>query len=290
MNVWLRGLLVLAAMAPAACSSDPNAPSMSNPFGRSAEPKDGEGWSILLYTFRGPDHVAAADKCKAAVEKEAHWRDMFIYSEGETGDVFWGVYDKPEDAQKNLAIARAWKTSAHNAVFANAVILRRPTPNPGNPEWDIKPLFERALARATDAEIRSHSLPYYTVVVAEFFNTEEFHNRKQFAADYCADLRKQGYEAYYNHGPTVTKVSIGTFPAKAFTTVQKDGVATSTPTDPRLLALIAKFPYLAVDGYQEYVNHVNAATGQKEKKATVSYVDLIPNAKVPEPPGEVRRY
>lgn len=289
MNVWLRMLLVLAAMAPLACDpsgfgSNPGTPSANIPFAGPSAPEDGEGWSILLTMFNGPDHVAAAERCKTVVENEAHWRGMFVFTEGETSTLYWGVYDKPEDAKRDLLTAQAWESSSHNRVFLGAVTLRRPTPNPGNPEWDIRPVFDRAMARATPSQLRNSDLPYYTVVVAEFFNTKEFHNRKQFAADYCADLRKQGYEAYYLHGPTVSKVSIGTYFPRAFATVQQNGVATAAPRDPRMTAIIAKFPYLAVDGYQEYVTRTNEATGRPEKKAMVSYVDTIPGARIVSPP------
>jgi cell division septation protein DedD len=69
-----------------------------------------------------------------------------------------------------------------------------PKPDVGNPAW--------ALAKADAA---------YTLQVAAFEPTDRFQEFKQAAADYCAMLREQGFEAYYHHTDAVSMVTVGLF-------------------------------------------------------------------------------
>ena len=64
---------------------------------------------------------------------------------------------------------------------------------------------EYALARTTRT---------WTVVVAHFFDVPKarYLGREKFAADYCRQLRDRGYQAYYQHGPAKSVVTIGDFP------------------------------------------------------------------------------
>lgn len=280
MKSCMQWMLLAVALSPLAC--EPGA--AGGLLGGPSEPVDGEGWSILLYSFEGPGHVVAAQKCKAGVDREAGWRNVFIFSNADSSQVLWNIYGKPEEAQKDVQTARNWVTSARNKPFPQAMIVRRPTPNPGKPEHDLVNVLGRYPAGTP-----MQKLPCYSVVVAEFFNTREFHDRKKYAVDYCEELRRQGHEAYYHHGPTVSKVSIGTFLSSAFTQVEENGMTVSVPTDPAMKAVIAKFPYLAVDGYQEYRTVINPVTRKPEKKVTSSYVDYIPTGRTQAPAAPAYR-
>jgi hypothetical protein len=86
----------------------------------------------------------------------------------------------------------------------------------------------------------------YTYLVATFSDMPErnYVGRKQFAVNYCKQLRDSGYEGYFFHGSVVSLVTVGAFPASSV--LQTDNQARIV--DPRVDALKRDFPHLAVNG------------------------------------------
>jgi hypothetical protein len=69
-----------------------------------------------------------------------------------------------------------------------------PTPDVGNPLWAL-----------TNAE------GVYSLQVAVFEPTDSVWEYKKAAAEYCAVLRRKGYEAYYHHASACSMVTVGSF-------------------------------------------------------------------------------
>ena len=82
--------------------------------------------------------------------------------------------------------------------FLQAMMVPVPLPDVGNPEWDLR-------------EVEA----MYSLQVAVFEPTDDFHEYKQAAADHCAFLREKGYEAYYCHASACSMVTVGTFGEEA---------------------------------------------------------------------------
>ena len=100
----------------------------------------------------------------------------------------------PPQMRKDLDFLKQLVDQAGHPYFLGALPVRMPTPDVGNPEW--------ALARAQGV---------YTLQVAVFEPVDDFFEYKQAAAEFCAWLRKKGYEAYYYHGRAGSVVTVGSF-------------------------------------------------------------------------------
>jgi hypothetical protein len=109
-----------------------------------------------------------------------------------------GKRSVPRKLEKDLKLIKELGTSPGEYYFLKAMIVRTPTPDAGNPDWD--------LAKAEGD---------YTLQVGVFEPTDEFWQYKQAAAEFCELLRNKGYEAYYYHTSSASMVTVGTFGADA---------------------------------------------------------------------------
>lgn len=254
-------LAVAAALIVTGCSTTGGSPLalFSKP------PADDEDFTICLTTFSGLDHVAQSDKSRSATEAATGWKGIVVIHQDGSSSLLWGSYHTVADAQNDLAKSRQWTSSAGYQPFYTALIMRRPTDNPGSPEFDL-----------------ANAQGDLTLVIGEFYNDPDkgITGRKQYAVDNCVDLRKKGQEAYYYHGPRTSLVTIGAFKNSAYkTVVGSDGFARAVPEDPALKKVLEAFPHLAVNGYEQVTLQTNLQTGQKEKRITVSYTTDIPHKK-----------
>lgn len=235
----------------------------SDPAQAPAESADDEGFTVLLTAFAGQDHVTVANSYRKSTEAATHWRNVYVVHEDSISNIYWGRYSNLEDAGKSLRTAQQWNRSGIEYPFASAMIVRIPGNNPGRPEYDLR-----------------NATGFYTLVIAHFYNDPEegVKNRKQYAVDNCEELRKQGVEAYYFHGPRVSMVTVGSFPEKAYVTMtsEKEGYAMAVPNSDALKQVWDKYPCLAVNGYREQSTEVGIVSGKLEKKASPSYVFQIP--------------
>lgn len=109
-----------------------------------------------------------------------------------------GALSFPPALRRDLDLIRQLGDDTGRRFFAQALPVRMPQPDVGNPAW--------ALENA-DGE--------YSLQVAAFEPTDTFSDFKQAAADYCAWLRSKGYEAYYSHSRACSVVTVETFGSDA---------------------------------------------------------------------------
>ncbi len=100
----------------------------------------------------------------------------------------------PKNLKKDLDTIKHLGTGSGDYYFLRARIVRLPTKDVGNPEWNL-------------ADIDGA----YTLQVAVFEPTDEFWEFKAAAADYCEILRERGLEAYYFHTEGSSCVTVGIF-------------------------------------------------------------------------------
>ena len=119
--------------------------------------------------------------------------------------LYYGSYDRrtdrktgkrtmPRKLTKDLKLIKELGTGPGEYYFLRAMVVRMPTPDVGDPEWN--------LAKADGV---------YTLQVGVFEPLEEFWQYKQAAVDFCELLRGKGYEAYYYHTDSASMVTVGTF-------------------------------------------------------------------------------
>ena len=264
MTVWRW--LGIAAIAMAAVGCSMSTFETSEPTGGSGGAGAAPGgFTILLCTFEGPDHIRDATESKRKTENVTHWKNLYVVHEAEWSCLYLGRYASQEDAGKDANKIQNWRSpgttmGAALYPFKQAYVQTRAEPRVGPPQWD--------LANATDPNWR------YTVVIAQFHNVPEegFTTRKQKAVDNCLVLRdKQGLDAYYFHGPEQSFVTIGLFPRQAFYMEQlPDGTARPVIKDYKMGEVLEEWPYLAVNGYKCQSTFVTM--GVQEKRYLTSYV------------------
>ena len=196
-------------------------------------------YTVLLYAFSDPGgHAAEAERYKRQTEKNTHWQGLFVVSEAGHSRLCWGRYVTVEAAEKNLRRAKAYVAPAGVQVYFQALVVPLPSGQVGPPEWNLQ-----------------NAPGVYSVLVAVFYDVprDEYVGRKEFAVEYCKQLRQKGNEAYYHHGPNRSGVMVGSFPALAIRTVSRDGKEKRVIASLRMKSIMIDFQFLAVNGRKERI-------------------------------------
>ena len=254
------GVLVVAAGA--GCGQG----KLANPFADRGSAKDGARFTILLFSNDGPGHAAQAELYRQRTAQHAGWRDLRVVHHATHSELWWGGYATIEAAQDNLKKAKAYVTPARVPVYAKALVIPLPVEDVGPPPWRL-------------SGIRGE----WTVVVASFYDVPEanYFGRKENAVEYCKQLRSEGREAYYHHGPARSNVTVGSFPASA-ARLPPSGQGEPKVLDWRLGRTMKDFEFLAVNGRKEYVSRLVDAgdgRGKIQRDARKSFLLRIPHAK-----------
>jgi hypothetical protein len=150
--------------------------------------------------------------------------------------------------------------------FIYATLEELPSGRPQHPEWNL-----------------ANAKGYWTLHVAVFYNEGEITSRKYLAEEYCRELREQGVEAYYHHGPVRSSVYLGLFPKQAVQAFKQtnplSGVVTvnNKIVDERLLDLQKRYPVSYQNG--KIVNELvpDPKTGQVTRVPFASFIVRTPS-------------
>lgn len=247
-----------------------DAPPADAPRGTPARPSSGDRrdaglagseWSIVIAAVRG-DEDALARQTLTKVQGPGGLRDAYLERRGKATVVAYGRYADPasDEARRDLESIRA-KVIEGGTPFAGAILAPPTTTPPGSiPEFDLSTVRARqALTKAA-----------YTLQVAAYergdgkdpspADTAEIRANAERAA---AQLRREGDEAYYFHGPRRSMVTIGLFSAQDFDIQDK------SRHDPRLAMLRAKYPYNLVNGAGLKTRARGQSTAQLQKSFMV---------------------
>jgi len=261
-HAHIASILAVAMAAMAGCKDGQT----NSWFSQDASVQSEEGaYSILLHVLSSPDtHVQDAQRYKALTENDAGWKGLFIVPKVDHTELYWGRYATHKDARKNLEKAKAYVTGAGIKVYARSMIVPLPGKDVGPPEWN--------LLNAPGA---------YTVVVAVFYDVPEadYYGRRENAVEYCEQLRGEGEEAYYHHGPAKSTVTVGMFPDSAVQMIGEGDTVRPEVRDPRIDATVRKYRYLAVNGYSEKRPQYNAKTRRVEQVTSSPYPAHVPRRK-----------
>ena len=242
----MRPLMILTMLAAAVLVGCDAGKSMQAGGGDQARRNDDANVTILLKPFMGVDHAEQAAKWHQDTLEYTKWKGLFITAEADRSLLCWGRYGSALDAkaQKNLRKAKK--------IYRAAMIFPLHGANPGPPEWDL---------RNADGK--------HSIAVAVFRDNpgHGYVGRKKFAVEYCRDLRKNDYEAYFYHGKQQSVVCIGAFPDSALLSVYENGEQKTKMLDPRMKQIFKDFRQLAVDGQGRQI----------DGKDVRSYLIAIPN-------------
>jgi hypothetical protein len=221
--------------APAAAREEPRPNPLLELLGlsdASGGAEDGR-YTILLFVCRPPTgHAAQAKHYKEATEKDAGWKHLFVVHKEGHSLLCWGKYKTVRDAAPNLQKAHKYVTPASIKLYARAIVIPLPgKEDVGPPEWRL------------DQVPRTY---VYTVLVAEFYDVPEadYVGRRDFAVDYCRQLRQQGLPAFYRHDPASSIVTVGAFERTAVQFVRKPGKRDPQLVQQEINDLLRSFPRL----------------------------------------------
>lgn len=246
-------------------------------------PGDRELWAIRAITVRGPQERQLADYYAESLKLVPQLKPgkVQILSDEDATHVYYGEYElrwdsgagrevfKPEP-NDDLALIQSLVSSSGARPFLAATIEPLPTDPLGNPKWD---------ARRADG--------YWSLHVAVWENVGPFRSRRQAAVEYCRQLREQGYEAYFFHGPRYSDVVVGTFPKDAIVTIQQKrasltGARVHTSyariVDPRLLELKRAFPHNLENGAVVTEVYVDPQNNVRTEHKRESFPIILPRA------------
>ena len=242
-------------------------------LGLAPSPGDG-GFTIVLSFHRGLTHNQNARQFKQRLEDTVGWKGLFVVQEASHSRLCWGRYRSVRGASRNLRIAKNYRTQNRVPLFAMVVPL--PEKDVGPPEWDLK-----------------NARGAYSLLVAIFHNDPEKHyyGRKKIAVAYCKQLRDKGFEAYYNHDPSQSHVTIGAFDESAVVRIRAPlgrdvEMGRRVVRNDRLVVrsqrvddLRAKFPLLAVNGREHLTIASDPISKVPTKVKSKPYLVRIPKLK-----------
>jgi hypothetical protein len=197
-------------------------------------------WTVLLGTYTGPDHeAAAANMVRSCASIDPGLGAARVHTTGKGSMVVFGAHDDPSDpaAQRDLKWVKEIQLRGRQ-VFPGAMLTR-------------------VNVRAARGEFKPHELlsvrrlyprvnPLYTLEVAiwgDFGAGTPLEEIQRSAERYAAELRGQGYEAYFHHDEDrrLSMVTVGLFDKTAID--PESGIWA-----PEIKLLVRKFPARLVNG------------------------------------------
>ena len=172
----------------------------------------GAPWTIRCLELQGPNRTQHIEQIAETLRNTSGIKAGEVFTTDDRDGfarLYYGTYHRrtdpdtgkrslPTRLRRDLRLIKELGTGPGEYYFMKAMVVRMPTPDVGNPAWDLANLDG-----------------VYTLQVGVFEPTDEFFEYKQAAAEFCALLRRKGYEAYYYHTNASSTVTVGSFGAEA---------------------------------------------------------------------------
>lgn len=214
----LAGTVLIAWFITAGCQDTARSPGA----GLFAPTPAGEKWTICCRRIEEPGHAETAENLAAMLRRveQLDSSAVRVVSDDTGSSVLYGEYRRvpatpgsdhlvfPPELQREMAFIRTLTDGTSTPFYAARPESVEAGRKSEHPEWE-----------ATNAAA-THSL-----LIAVFYNTEGFKQRRPVAEQYTAILREEGFPAYYYHEPVKSFVFVGDFN-------QSDVI--STPEGPQL--------------------------------------------------------
>jgi hypothetical protein len=225
-------------------------------------PTDREVWTIRCTRVEGQDYAQRAELLATMLKKVSQLdpRKVRLATDATGSTVYYGEYHRvtlpatgqlgfPPEFRRDIEFIRSLSSGTAVPFFGAQPEAVNANPTSAHPEWE-----------ATNAQ-STHSL-----LIAVFYNTPTFTERKEATEQYVELLRKDGFVAYYYHEPVRSFVYVGNFN-------QSDIQATpeGPRIGPRVEQLIAQRPEEFRHFHEN--GHVRYEAGDK---STAPFARLIP--------------
>jgi hypothetical protein len=172
--------------------------------------ESGGAWSIVIAGAAGDNADATARDMLHKVQTAGGLPEAYTERRGKSVVVAYGQYSGPDDAaaQRDLDRLRAMELEG-GRPFAGAVLVPPPFESlPGGiPEYDLNGVRR---ARGKDA-IYTLQVAIYTRLNTNTPKPSELAEFRKAAEKAVVELRREGDEAFYYHGPRGSTVTVGVF-------------------------------------------------------------------------------
>lgn len=213
----LAGLALTTWFITAGCQDTARAPGSS----LFSPTPAGEKWTICCRRLEESGHAQTAENLAAMLRRveQLDPNAVRVVSDETGSSVLYGEYRRvpaapgsdqlvfPPELQREMTFIRTLTDGTSTPFYAARPESFETGRKSEHPEWE-----------ATNASA-THSL-----LIAVFYNTESFQQRRQVAEQYTAILREEGFPAYYYHEPVKSFVFVGDF---------KESDVISTPEGPQ---------------------------------------------------------
>lgn len=222
---------------------------------RQSGEKSRSDWSIVLDRFEGADHKIRAEARREDLQEKTGLKDIWVGPEGGGSVVYYRRYKSQDDPAAKLDMDY-WRGLAASGQIRLSVLL-------------LSALNDPTTAAAAGNDLRTAAgRGIYTLQVA-YFDENCPGGRFRAAAEHAAEeLRKQGAEAFYYHGPNRSMVTLGVFNQDAVTMAGAGQYEFSPP----LRTLMQRYPYNSA-------NTIRPTVEQADKPRQPSFLVVIPGSK-----------
>ncbi|MCC6659778.1 MAG: hypothetical protein IT437_02710 [Phycisphaerales bacterium] len=195
------------------------------------------GWSILIEAFAGPQAEASAREAVTRAQSTLGLDGAYPEKRGETWVLAYGHYTGPADPKAARDLARI-KSTEYRGLRPLAGAYLSPEVLEGTlPEFDLRNV-KKSRGRWAMYTLQ---IAAYGVEGAGRVKPEDMEQARAKAEEAVVDLRRQGEEAFYYHGPNRSSVTIGVFEAD-------DVDAETHQESPRIRQLRERYPYNLFNG------------------------------------------
>jgi hypothetical protein len=230
-----------------------------------------EGWSILIQAYSGEGAQADANDGLGRVRSRAGLTDAYVSHRGNAWVIAYGKYPGPRDPKAVADLDRI-KHFTYEGTQPFAMAYLTPPMVAGTmPEYDLR----NAKKLHGPEALYTLQIGVYGVEGVAQPTPEQMREVRAKAEEAVVVLRRQGEEAYYFHGPTMSVVTIGLFDETDHD-LQAAGV-----NSPRLKKLMEKYPYNLYNGQGIKERHrVATSTGKTTmlERMQPSRVVVVPDS------------
>lgn len=211
----------------------------ARPGGTQAPAPGSEAWSIVIAALEGEGAEAAARNLLAEIRARAGLTGAFVEARGNRYVVAYGSYSGPADRAAQTDLERI-KAIEIDGVRPFLLAQLAPPIRAGTiPEYDLR---NTRRLHGTWA-LYSLQVGVYSREDGRPPAADEMREFRRLAEEAVSQLRREGEEAFYYHGPNRSMVTIGLFGVDDFDP-QSPGGAQS----PRLTALRERYPHNLLNG------------------------------------------
>jgi hypothetical protein len=218
-----------------------------------------EGWSILLAAFPGATGQREAESAATRIAQATGLEGVRLQQRGGSTAVVVGDFADPRSPEARAELRRIRGLASDDAPELREATLAPPPPKSrvaagasatgagGGPEaWDLRRVRAARGAAPTERlftlQIGVYGIVGNTGPADPRREAEAVKEARRVAEKAVADLRRDGVEAYYFHGPLRTTVTVGVFTPRDWDPDRAD------PGTPEVDQLMERFPHNVVNG------------------------------------------